>query len=305
MGSSRYDFDLTSKDATPNCFVRSEDGTLLGVSVFGDGPLTILLCNGFWTTTFYWHHTIRYFSERFRVISWDYKGHGNSGVPVDYTKLTAEDCAKDALRILDALGVDKAVGIGFSFGSQVLLEVFRAAPKRLNSFITALGPYGYPMDSFFHPAIGPFVRQIALRLHKIPVRTPFQLLKLFAKTPIFWTLFLNSGSVNKARFKPSDFRDFFDHFGNGDPYTFSRMASQIATHDASDLLSQVNIPTLIISGGRDTFTLPYVGRAFHREISDSEYMLIPGATHTGLVEYPRLINQRMETFLDERVLSET
>ena len=60
--------------------VTSYDGTDIAYHVVGRGR-PVLLCNGLGGSWVAWTHQIRYLSDRYRFISWDYRGLYRSGPP--------------------------------------------------------------------------------------------------------------------------------------------------------------------------------------------------------------------------------
>jgi 3-oxoadipate enol-lactonase len=58
------------------------DGCLLNVSVEGrDGGPTLMLSNSLGTNLHMWEPQMKAFTQLFRVIRYDRRGHGKSGVP--------------------------------------------------------------------------------------------------------------------------------------------------------------------------------------------------------------------------------
>jgi pimeloyl-ACP methyl ester carboxylesterase len=89
--------------------VRSFDGTEIAYHTVGQGP-TILLANG-WRA---WTHQIGYFQDRYRFLSWDYRGLYASGAPDDREAIEVDDHADDALAVLDEDGLDAVAIFGWS-----------------------------------------------------------------------------------------------------------------------------------------------------------------------------------------------
>ena len=71
-------------------------------------------------------------------------------------------------------------------------------------------------------------------------------------------------------------------------------------HDGWDLLPLIDVPTLIIAGSRDVFTPRSAAERMARRTRGSEIMLLPGATHYAALEYPEMVNLRLEKFFRER-----
>lgn len=80
-----------------------------------------------------WDFQVAHFSKRYRCIRFDHRGTGDSDKPQDaYSTLLI---AGDAVRLLDALGIEKAHVIGTSTGGAVLQNLAIDHPQRLLSCI--------------------------------------------------------------------------------------------------------------------------------------------------------------------------
>jgi len=75
-------------------------------------------------------------TERFRAVRCDLRGFGDS-------PLTPESFnnADDVLRLLDALGIDRASVVGASFGGRVALELAATWPQRVEKLILLSGAW--------------------------------------------------------------------------------------------------------------------------------------------------------------------
>ena len=65
-------------------------------------------------------------------------------------------------------------------------------------------------------------------------------------------------------------------------------------------LPEVDVPTLVVVGDRDLFTPRKAAEKIVRKVPGAELMVVPGGTHYVAVEYPELINLRLEKFFLER-----
>ncbi|MEZ4251787.1 MAG: hypothetical protein R3B99_26540 [Polyangiales bacterium] len=68
--------------------LRSRDGTDLSYKTLGHGPRTLLLCNGLGGRLYAWGPLLDRFADRFRLITWDYRGLFDSGTPPTRRKLS-------------------------------------------------------------------------------------------------------------------------------------------------------------------------------------------------------------------------
>lgn len=69
-----------------------------------------------------------HFEPRFHVASYDVRGHGLSGKP---PAMTLDDCARDLAELVDALGMERPLAIGFSMGSYIALRCAEMFPEKL------------------------------------------------------------------------------------------------------------------------------------------------------------------------------
>src|SRR5689334_19519484 len=63
-------------------FVQADDGIQLHWRTVGEGPI-IACSNGVGVGTFFWKYITRGFSDRFTILTWDYRGHGRSDRRID------------------------------------------------------------------------------------------------------------------------------------------------------------------------------------------------------------------------------
>ena len=70
---------------------------------------------------------------RGRVVRIDQRGHGGSGAPPG--PCTREDLARDAIAMLDALAIPRAVLVGHSVGGIVAMSAAFAAPERVAGLV--------------------------------------------------------------------------------------------------------------------------------------------------------------------------
>ena len=103
----------------------------------------------------------------------------------------------------------------------------------------------------------------------------------------------------------SDLRRYREHLSSMDFGTFARMVEALGEHSAWDLLPRVGVPTLIIAGQRDTFSPLPLSEAMADALPRADMILLPDASHAGLVEQPLTINLALRRFLRQRVDGES
>lgn len=276
----------------------SFDGTEIAYQTVGEGR-PILLCNGLGGGWEAWSHTIQYFRGRYRLLSWDYRGLYGSAQPADRDALRITDHARDALRLMREEGLDRAAFVGWSMGVQVGLEVFRAAPERVASLTMVNGVAGRPWDYVFNlNLVGRLLPPFLRGLRSMP-RTIEAIVRQVTRLPDPGEWVKRVGLAART-FDGQAAAEIIDKFRTLDMDVFLRLLERMGQHDGWDLLPLIDVPVLIVTGSRDVFTPRPAAERMARRIRGSEIMIIPGATHYAALEYPEMLNLRLEKFFRER-----
>jgi hypothetical protein len=110
-----------------------------------------------------------------------------------------------------------------------------------------------------------------------------------------------SFEVDAARVDRADLVRYLEDLAQVDPTLFVRLLASAAEHDATDHLSGVDVPALVVAGERDSFTPMRRSLDMHRRIRGSELLVVPGGTHVAPLEDPGLVAARARAFLAARV----
>jgi len=277
--------------------VVAADGTTLPFQEFGEGPTAVVLANGIGVRWPGWALQIESLRERCRLLCWDYRGMGPSVLGRPDADVSMGAHAEDVLLLLDHLGIQRAILVGWSMGVQVALEVVRRAPERVSGLAAVLGTYGRPFRGAFP---GPVARAVE-GVFSLALRRPF-----LAQGPLDLAVGLPGVAfavLSRALFVGADVdRRVFD--GNvrwvqqTDRRVYLRTMLALAEHDASDVLPRVRCPVLIVCGTRDHLTPPAVARRMAGEIPGAEYRELAGATHFGLIEQAERLNDWLRAFVE-------
>ena len=100
----------------------------------------LMLSNSLGTTLHMWDPQVAALSEHFRLVRYDRRGHGKSGVPAGPYNM--DMLGRDVLAILDALKIDKIHWCGLSMGGMVGMWLGANAPQRIDKLILSnTSPY--------------------------------------------------------------------------------------------------------------------------------------------------------------------
>jgi pimeloyl-ACP methyl ester carboxylesterase len=246
----------------------NRDGVEIYYEVHGDGP-PVLLTHGYSSSSHMWAGQIEPFARRYKLITWDMRGHGRTDYPEDQTQYSEAATVADMAAILDAVGAKKAVIGGLSLGGYMSLAFHLAHPERTAALlIIDTGP-GYKSDA---PRDGWNVTAIkrAERFEKDGL--PPQ----------------GSGGA-ETRAAP-----------HRDATGLARAARGMLTqHDARVINSLPGIaaPALVLAGADDT---PFLAATDYMaaKIPGATKVIIPGAGHAANIDQPAAFNDAVLGFLD-------
>ena len=106
-------------------------------------------------------------------------------------------------------------------------------------------------------------------------------------------------SVDAQRINIHDLEVYFHGMSQVEPELFISMLEQAQAHSADDLLPRIDVPTLVIAGGRDTFIPPHSLRRLADAVPNSRWQLFPGATHALPAEYPGEVTRALGALAGE------
>ncbi|MFW5967508.1 MAG: alpha/beta fold hydrolase [Persicimonas sp.] len=276
--------------------LRARDGTRIAWYAEGSGPALVFV-NGYATSNSYWTYFVDRFRGRARLVNWDLKGHGRSGPARDLSEASIEGSVDDMLRVMDAAGVEKATLLGFSMGCQIILEAWRTASERISALVPILGPYERPFDTAFPRGVGKVIYEFFRRVGPVAAGAMLKSTSLTSRHPVSYTIAKFAGLIGK-KVAYGDMEPFFEHLAEIDGPTWAALGIAAQQHSAGDLLEEIDVPTLVVAGGNDSFAPPRLGQKMQRHIPDSELLVVPEATHTGLLGHNEVIEEEVEGFLE-------
>jgi pimeloyl-ACP methyl ester carboxylesterase len=108
-------------------------GITLHCQQVGEGP-DVVMVHGITGNLAVWHlHLVPALADRFRITTYDLRGHGYSDTPPD--GYSPDAMATDLLDLLDALEIERPVVIGHSYGADIALYHAANHPDRVREVI--------------------------------------------------------------------------------------------------------------------------------------------------------------------------
>jgi pimeloyl-ACP methyl ester carboxylesterase len=107
----------------------SRDGSHIAYELHGDRGSTLILVHGWTNNRTFWDPHVPALSQDFRIATLDLAGFGDSDR--NRASWTMEGFGEDVTAVMDALGVESVVLVGFSMGGAAVLEAAAANPERV------------------------------------------------------------------------------------------------------------------------------------------------------------------------------
>lgn len=280
--------------------IHGFDGTELYTQSAGAGP-PIVLADGIGCDGFVWRVLEDILVRKHQVVRWHHRGHGKSQVPENRGNLGMDALCLDLQAVLDAYDLDQALLVGHSMGVQLILEYAIREPRRVSGLVPICGSYGRMLDTFHDNGLASAgFPQLYRLVADYPDWAQWLWSRLLPTEAVY--LYAVTTEVKGSLVRRQDFKPYFDHLARMDVRVFFEMLERVRHHTVEDRLQQVQAPTLVVAGDRDTFTPVWLSRRMQRLIPGAELLVVPHGSHAAPLEMPELIELRLQRFLKERVL---
>lgn len=280
--------------------VSGRDGTPLRVYECGTGYHRWLLPPGLGTPLLAWKHMIEYFRDNMTIVTWDPRGCFDSGIPEDLDKLRVEDHTDDAVEIANALEWNEGTFVtgGWSMGIEIGLEIYRRIPHRISALTLINGSYEHVLKTAFGFPYASFILRILARMASgaSPIFAPATRALLGRDWAVRFLQSLGIVTENEKFFG-----EVVQEFRKLDFATYFKMIMRTDEHSARSILPLVKVPTLVTAGTMDKMTPMNVSRYISKQIPGSDFFVIPNGTHYTTLEYPEIVNLKLENFFRYRV----
>jgi len=275
---------------------ESFDKTPLYYEVRGQGE-PLVLVNGLACPINHWHFQTEHFAKSYKVITFDLRGHYKSQPLGNPKNLKVLDLARDLQGLLGHLNIAKAHFAGHSFGTPILLELFRINPEIMASMIFVNGFSRNPVKGMFGvDIIEPFFYFVKGQFEKYPDLST-SLWRLAVDNPISMVLLGAAGGFNLKLTHFKDIEVYARGVARMDLQTFLVLLEEMMKFNGEGILPLIDIPTLIISGENDNVTPQSFQHDFSQKVNGSEFVLVPYGSHCTQLDFPDYVNVKIEEFL--------
>ncbi len=243
------------------------DGVQIYYENHGSGP-AILLSHGYAATSRMWRGQVDALADRFRVLIWDMRGHGESDSPADPKLYSEAETLADMAAILDEAGVSRAVVGGLSLGGYMSLAFHLAHPDRVRALML--------FDT------GPGYRN--------PEGREAWNERAEKRAAVYEERGLSSAQKAGKEVQMSRHRSA-QGLANAARGMLKQFDSRVI-----DSLPEVRAPAMVLIGEQDT---PFIAATdfMAGKMPDATKVVIPDAGHAANIDQPAAFNEAVETFL--------
>jgi pimeloyl-ACP methyl ester carboxylesterase len=231
----------------------------------------LLFITGFTISSAVFEPVLELYERHFDCIWYDNRSSGRSGARGLLTSIP--QFAGDAVRVLDALGVDSAHVYGLSMGGMIAQELAIRFPERVRGLVLGGTTPGGPR------AVRPAVAELGA-LAGSAVGALQQPGRPWLGALVFSETF--------RREHPERVRELLAYFRRHRAGARGLLAHWWATvyHDTVSRLGRIQAPTLVLHGGEDAMSPLANARLLAARIPDAELVIVPGAGHAYMLERP-------------------
>lgn len=252
--------------------------TGLWYSVQGSGP-TVVLLHGSNLDSRSWGDLPAALASNYRVVRTDLRSHGRSR---DATGPFS--WSDDITEVLDAAGAPRAVLIGHSLGAQIAIDIAVARPARVSALVLIAGSIGgLPLT---RPPVGFDSLVAALRRGDLPEAG-----RTLGQMPVM-TLYRDTTRQREVR-------DIVAQ--NTRLFRADRRWVRALDPPAVGRLSEIGIPTLVLSGERDPTESSEAGRVILERVPGARGVTLPACGHLLPLDCAPETLRAIRTFLDTAI----
>ncbi len=265
---------------------RDPMGTAYALAGPESAPAVVLV-HGLGLSREVWQWMVPRLAGRFRVVSYDLTGHGQSPAPVGQPDL--RDLARQLGNLMDHLGIDAAAVVGFSLGGMVARRFAQDFPARVRAL--AILHSAHRRSAAAQAAILARVEQAK---QAGPAATVEEAL-------VRWY-------TDTARATRPDLMDLTRRWVlANDPAVYPRLYRILAegVDEIIGVRPAISCPTLVLTADQDHGNSPEMSAAIAGEIAGSVLLILPGLRHMALAEDPQAVNNPVLAFLETALCGKT
>ncbi|MFD5430753.1 alpha/beta fold hydrolase [Kitasatospora sp. NPDC127067] len=285
--SARLPEDYEPQLPVEELSVRSADGIRLHVEVHGrPGAPTVVLAHGWTCSTVFWAPVIRRLSDRYRVVAYDQRGHGNSEIPPSRARYSTRALAEDLSAVLARTvpAGERAVLAGHSMGGMTIMAAGgrpEVADRTAAAVLISTGPGDLVAElTVLPPAVRLRGLRRFLRRQLLRSRMPLGPVSPVSRMALKYATMGPGSSAGQV--------EATARIVHACPTAVrANWAAVLDRLDVHAGLARLAAPTAVVVGTGDRLTPPVHAHRIVAELQDPQgLLLLPGVGHMSPLERP-------------------
>ena len=266
-------------------FVESIGGAEIAGEEAGQGDAIMFIHAGVADRRM-WRGQLAALSDRYRFISYDTRGVGQTTSPDEPFSYI-----EDLRALLDARGVARASLVGCSNGGAIAVDFALAWPERVQSLVLiAPGIRGAVYPEIESPALEALFAQVK------QANESGDMDRVNALEAHMW---LDGPLVPEGRVANPQLRELFLDMNATQLRDYPKLTKQVTPVDAYDRLNMLTMPTLVMIGEHDFDDIRALCMHLAETIPNARVEPLAGVAHLPSMERPALVNKLLKTFFAE------
>ncbi|HEX9711126.1 MAG TPA: alpha/beta hydrolase [Actinomycetota bacterium] len=288
--------------------LASFDGTKLHVEEIGTGP-TVLMVHGFSLALTSWHHQMKDLSAHARMVLYDQRGHGRSGMPPE-DGWSLDALARDLDVVVRGCARDEhVVLVGHSMGGMTLLRYAQLFPDEMAKRVRGLVLIDTTSADVMGGMLPGFARRIEATMQGLQEAAMRALAgrgdhvdRLRHRAPDLQ--YLGTRVMGFAP-RPSPRQVDFVHelLAETPTETWLNLIPAMAALDVTEVVASLEVPVLVMVGMHDRLTPPHAAQRIARVLPDGNLVVLPGAGHMPMLEQHEQVTDHLRRFISRVIPS--
>jgi|SRR3989344_2108700 len=249
---------------------------------FKPDRLTLVFAHGVSGSSSAWWPYEKIFENKYNVLTYDIRGHGNSKKYLNYSDYETKKFAEDLHELITYLNISKFILISNSFAALIALEYIKLWRETVLANIFT-SPEIYLNENFLAKILRPILKIFTWFLSFLPFnpkpRGHVDYKKYIGSTD--WDIDRNLADLKNTTARV--------HF-----YTLRQSLRPTQEY----FLEKINVPTLIIHGEKDSMVPLKNAITLSRKIKNSELRSIPNIDHNTAHNAVKEMSEIIESFIE-------
>ncbi len=241
----------------------------------------IVLIHGMGLNRHLWQWHVEALSQYFHVLCYDLYGHGESAPAPTSTPITLPMLAKQLHHLLEHIGAEQAVLVGFSIGGMINRRFALDYPDRVQALVVMNSPHQRA------PELQKTVEQQAAKTFEQGRKATLE-----AALERWFTKDFKQNNPELMEIIRT-----WRHACDADNYPHFVM---LLAQGVTELIAPqpaISVPSLVLTCENDRGSTPAMSKAIAAEMIGARLAIVPELQHLGLIERPELFTGMILSFL--------